>query len=383
MKNTMSRIIGILAALGVVAAIGFTLFKNKKEIDQNNTPLDRSNAAVAVSVASVTFGSLDENALFPATLKAFDEANISAQTSGIVSSLRLELGQQVSKGQTVGKIDTRLQEINLKTAEINLKTVETNKKSAEINLNKLAADYERAKELYENKAGLEVNMINAKNAYDNAKSTLENAKNSYDNAAVQIELIKQQIANANIIAPLGGTISAKNIKQGEFTNPGVVIASITNIGNLKASVFVEQSKVYQLKLGQVGVLTSSFFPNKNFTGKIIFISPKADANHNYQVDLLLTNTEGVSLKAGTDMFASFNIAKKASVLQIPKIALVLDHAEPFVYVLEQGKAVGKTIKTGAILYDKVEVLSGLKAGEKVVTNGQINIKEGSNIAVLN
>lgn len=383
MNNKMSKIIGFIAVLGVAAVIGFTLFKNKKEIDKNNTPVDRSNTAVAVSVASVAFGSLDENTLFPATLKAFDEANISAQTSGIVSNLNLELGQQVSKGQLVGKIDTRLQEINLKTAQINLKTVETNKKSAEINLNKLAADYERAKELYENKAGLEVNMINAKNAYDNAINTLENARNSYDNATAQIELIKQQIANANIITPLSGTISTKNIKQGEFTNPGVVIASITNISNLKASVFVEQSKIYQLKLGQEGVLTSSFFPNKNFTGKIIFISPKADANHNYQVDLLLTNTEGVSLKAGTDMFASFNTTKKASVLQIPKTALVLDHAEPFVYVLEQGKAVGKTIKTGAILYDKVEVLSGLKEGEKVITNGQINIKEGSKVAVLN
>ncbi len=380
MNHKMSKIIGFIAALGIAAAIGFTLFKNKKEIDKNNTPVDRSNAAVAVSVASVAFGSLDEHALFPATLKAFDEANISAQTSGIISSLNLEL---VSKGQTVGKIDTRLQEYNLKSAEINLKTVEANKKSAEINLSKLSADYERAKELYENKAGLEVNMINAKNAYDNAKNTLENANNSYDNAAVQIELIKQQITNAQIIAPLSGTISAKNIKQGEFTNPGVVIASITNIGNLKASVFVEQDKVYQLKLGQTGVLTSSFFPNKNFTAKIIFISPKADANHNYQVDLLLTHTEGVSLKAGTDMFARFNTSKKASVLQIPKTALVLDHAEPFVYVLEQGKAVGKTIKIGAVLYDKVEVLSGLNEGEKVITNGQINIKEGSNIAVLN
>jgi RND family efflux transporter MFP subunit len=162
-----------------------------------------------------------------------------------------------------------------------------------------------------------------------------------------------------------------------------VIASIINIGNLKASVFVEQSKVYQLKMGQVGVLASTFFPDKNFTGKIIFISPKADANHNYQVDLLLSNTKGVSLKAGTDMLVSFNTSKKASVLQIPKTALVLDRAEPFVYVLEQGKAVGKTIKKGAILYDKVEVLSGLKEGEKVITNGQINIKEGSKVAVLN
>lgn len=382
MKIKSATLISLVAVFVLTAIIATTLLKNKKEIDQRNTPVDRSNVPVAVSVASVLFDSLPENILFPATLKAFEESNICSQTSGILSKLSIELGQQVQQGKVVGKIDTRILEINLKNALVNLETAKVNKQSTANNLKKLEEEYLRAKDLFENQAGLEVNMINAKYAFDNAKLSFDNATNSYENALIQIELTKQQIANADIIAPLGGTISTKNLKIGEYVNPGTIIATITNIGSMKASVFVDQQVVYKLKIGQESILTSSFMPNKKFSGTIIYISPKSDANHNYQVDLLLKNTD-VALKAGTDMMARFGSSETGNVLQIPKNALVAEKDEAFVYVVEDNKAIGKPIKIGNILNGKVAVLSGLKEGEKVITNGQINVKEGSNVIIVN
>ena len=123
-------------------------------------------------------------------------------------------------------------------------------------------------------------------------------------------------------------------------------------------------------------------PDRRFSSNIIYISPKADANHNYQVDLLLKNTD-VALKAGTDMMASFGGSERGNVLQMPKNALVVEKDEAFVYVVENNTAVGKPIKIGSILNGKVEVLSGLKEGDKVITNGQINVKEGSKVTVVN
>jgi RND family efflux transporter MFP subunit len=382
MKISRATLISLVAVFVLVAIIAITLIKNKNEIDKSNTPVDRSNVPVAVSVASVSFDNMNESILFPATLKAFDESNIYSQTSGILSSLSIELGQYVQQGKVVGKIDTRILEINLKNAMVNLETAKVNKQSAANNLKKLEEEYIRAKELFENQAGLEVNMINAKYAFDNAKLSSDNANNSYENALVQIELTKQQIANTNIVAPLSGTISSKNLKRGEYVNPGAIIASITNIGSLKTSVFVDQSVVYRLKVGQQSFLTSSFMPDRRFSSNIIYISPKADANHNYQVDLLLKNTD-VALKAGTDMMASFGGSERGNVLQMPKNALVVEKDEAFVYVVENNTAVGKPIKIGSILNGKVEVLSGLKEGDKVITNGQINVKEGSKVTVVN
>ena len=130
------------------------------------------------------------------------------------------------------------------------------------------------------------------------------------------------------------------------------------------------------------MVSSSLFADKKLTGKVMYLSPKADQNHNYQVDLLLTNTNKLTLRAGTDVFVSFNAIKKSDVLQIPKAALVEDRQEPYVFVNVNGKAVGRTIKIGTIQNDQVEVISGLEAGETVITTGQINLSEGSNISVL-
>jgi RND family efflux transporter MFP subunit len=354
MKIINSKMLITIIVVVVLAAIGLTLAKNKQKINSSNQPIDRTEVPVAVTVVKAELATMDIKNAYPAVVKPYEEANITSQTNGLISSLDIELGQQLRKGQTVGKLDTKLAALNLIAAEISL--------------SKLEGDYRRAKELFENNAGMEINMINAKNAMDNA--------------AIQVKLIKQQIANADIIAPISGTISAKNIKAGEFANPGAPIASITNINALKVTVFVDQSVIYTLHINQLGMVSSSLFSDKKLTGKVIYLSPKADQNHNYQVDLLLTNTNKLTLRAGTDVFVSFNAIKKSDVLQIPKAALVEDRQEPYVFVNVNGKAVGRTIKIGTIQNDRVEVISGLEAGETVITTGQINLSEGSNISVL-
>lgn len=356
MKNkSLQNFILIAAITLVIIAIGFTLYQNKKVINEANKMVDRTEIPVAVTIAQVVLGNMELNSIYPAVIKPMDEANISSATSGIITNLNIELGQKVSKGQILGKIDDNILRINMN--------------SAELNLVKLKEDYQRAKELFDNKAGLEITMINAKNSYENAQN--------------QLSFAKQQLANANIISPLSGIISAKNVKYGEFINPGVVIATTTNISTVKASVFVDQSLSYSLKNGQTAIITSTIFPDKKLSGKIIFISPRADANHNFQVDLLITNNQLVALKAGTDVSVSFNVLEKNNVIQIPKSALVLDRQEPFVFVNNNEKAVGREIKIGVVKNDIVEILSGLQPGEEVITSGQINLKEGSNISIIN
>jgi len=362
-------ILPIVILIILTLVLAFTLIGNKKKIDQANKPVDRSQVPVSVTIAAAEIHGLDVNKKYPAIIVPYEQANVSSQTSGMLSALNIQLGQKVTKGQIIGKIDTRILEINLKSALINLK-------SAEIKRDKLLDDYNRAKDLYENKAGLEVSMLTA-------KSDFEGAANSYENTSVQIGLIRQQIENSTIYAPLTGIVSAKNSKQGEFVTQGVPIATITNITSLKATVFVDQQIAYQLRQAQIASITSPVFSGKQFEGKIIFISPVADANHNYQIDLLVANNDGVALKGGTDVQISFNTLSRKNALVIPKQALMTDAQQPYVYVVEGGTAKVKIITTGLVQNDQVEVLSGLKTGQAVVTGGQINLRDGSSISIIN
>ena len=358
-------IISVIAIL--IIAIFVTLSRNKSEIDEKNKAVDRTKIPVAVTIEKAVFGELITSNNYPATIKAENEANIFSQINGMISSLNMELGQVVKKGQVIGKIDTKTLIINLQIAQAAYNTAKLNKA-------KLYDDYKRAEDLFNHKAGTEMNMLNAKYAS-------EKAINDCENALQQVNFNKQQIANANIIAPLSGIINAKNSKEGEFVNPSVVIGSVTNISSVKATAYVNQSLVYSLTIGQtVNVFANAL--SSNFSGKIQYISPKADANHNYQVDVLVSNTGTIKLKPGTDVELQFN-AKPSKGILIPKLALVVDRKDPFVYVVENGVAKGRKIQIGSSDTDKVHVLSGIEANEEIVVNGQINLFDGSKVKVLN
>lgn len=361
-------IIPITIVLVLLLSIILVLAGNKKKLDKSKTYVDRASVPVAVSVAGATMELLDKTVKYPANIQPFDEAMVYAQTSGLIERLDIELGKQVTRGQVIGKIDTHILEINLQNALVNLQ-------SAAVNRNKLLDDYNRAKDLLANKAGLEVNMLTAKSNY-------EGALNNYENAQIQINLIRQQIANGAIVSPLSGTVSAHKVKQGEYINPGTPIATITDINTLKTTVYVDQPTAYQLRKGQMAMISAPVFGTRQLMGNIIYISPVADANHNYQVNLLITHQEEIPLKGGTDVQVSFTTVAPKEALQIPRAALMLDAQAPYVYVVENSKAHLVTIKTGMIQNDKAEVLSGLKAGQTVITSGQINVKEGSTVSII-
>lgn len=372
MKNSNPRkkklIVTAIVLTLVILPIIILLASNKKKINESSKPVDRTNVPVAVSVVTANLLPLEVKEQYPASIEPSDQVMVYAQTSGMIVMLDLDLGKQISKGQVIGRLDTRILELNLKNAQID-------RNSAAINKTKKYDDYKRAKDLYQNNAGLEVNMLTAKNDYDNAVNKLENT-------SLQIQLIQQQIRNSNIISPLSGTISAHMIKQGEFVNPGIPIATVSNTSKVKATVFVDQQMSYKLKTGESAIISSPLFGEQTFNGKINFISTVSDANHNYQVDLLIAGKKDFKLKGGTDVQVNFNTISKKEALQIPKSSLINDSKEPYVFIVNNGKAKTKIIKTGTIQNDLVEVLSGLDQGDSVITSGQINLREGSTINII-
>jgi RND family efflux transporter MFP subunit len=358
-------IIGLITFF--VITIFVTLSRNKSEIDKKNRAIDRTKIPVSVTTDKATYDELLTSSSYPATIKAQNEANIYSQINGIISSLNLELGQTVNKGQIIGKIDTKTLAINLQIAQAAYNTSKLNK-------TKLYNDYKRAEDLFNHKAGTELSMINAKYASDKAN-------NDYENALYQVNYNKQQISNANIVSPLSGVIIAKNSKEGEFVSPSIAIGSITNISTVKATAYVNQNMVYSLSLGQTVNVHASALA-LNLSGKIQYISPKADAYHNYQVDVLVSNSGTTKLKPGTDVELKFNTKSTKGIL-IPKSAIVVDRKEPFVFVIEKGIAKGKAIQIGGGDNEKIHVISGLNENDVVVVNGQINLFDGSKVKILN
>nr|HNI32729.1 biotin/lipoyl-binding protein [Chitinophagales bacterium] len=189
MKNKI--IIGIIAVL-LIGGMVYKLMANKKIIDKNAILIDRTNVPVSVTTFEASYFPISTDYSLPAVLDINKSGIITATQPGRLASFNIEIGQHVSKGQLIGKIDSKQREIGIKSSEATIK--------------KLEDDIIRTKDLI---------------AGDAAPATSINDLNyNLETTKIQKENMLQQIADNNIYAPISGTIVQKNANAGEFANPG-------------------------------------------------------------------------------------------------------------------------------------------------------------------
>lgn len=342
------RILILGVALLLFASIGFVLARNKKVIDAQKVVVDRSKVPVAVAVAKVAMQTVDGSLKLPATLEPSKQADISATTPGKITSLRIQLGSRVAAGQVIGSVDTRQQQLSVKDAQEALR--------------KAQKDYQLQKELFEGNAG--------------TAQSVKDAEHALEAARIRVQQSGQQVGEGVIKSPISGIVTVKNGEVGEYANPGASLATVVDVYNLKAVVFVSEKDVYQLKLGQSATIRADVLPGKSISGTVSFVSPVGDENHNYRVELSVAN-KAAELKAGTYINVTFDLGNSFQALQIPKIALVEGTKNPYVYVVNGNQAFVRKITLGRETGENVEVLNGLSDGDEVVTSGQINLTNGS------
>lgn len=343
------RVITIAIIVLIIVAIAYKLSVNKKSIDEKSKPAPVSNVSIPVKAMVTSFSEVNDALVKTGVLVPYREADIMAVSSGKLTAVQFVLGSKVSEGAVIAQIDSRGLQLSLEAAQLAR--------------DKASKDLKRYTVLLEGEATTEV--------------TLQDAKLSYDNASNQIEQIQKQMTDNKIKAPVSGQVVSKTKEAGEYVNAGTILGHIVDVSRLKVDVMVGELDAYTLKAGQQVKVKTDIYPEVVFTGKINFVSNQGDATHNYQVEIELQNRNDRPLKAGTFVYADFSRESHQRLMMIPRSSLVESLKNPYVYAIEDGKAVIKKIKVGREIGDNLEVLEGLGEGETIVTAGQVNIKEGS------
>ena len=345
-------IIGIIV-LVLVALIVFKLAANKSTLDKKKEPAQDSVVRIPVKAAPVKEQLQEINLVKTGSLAPFKEAKVLSTVGGTIQQLRFNLGDHVNEGQILAIMDTRLLQLDLQKAETNAA--------------KLRRDLQNYTELLEGQAA--------------TQEKVNEIRQNYLDAANQVSQVKKQISDAAVKAPTSGTIASKPLEQGVFANAGAEIATIVNLSQAKVQLNLTETEVYQAKQGQQVKITTDVYPGQVFNGKITFISPQADETHNYRVEILATNKEGSLLRSGTFVYADFSRKTTQNILLIPREALTESIKDASVYVVENNVVHQKPIKTGMEVGNQIQVINGLKTGEVVVTSGQINLKEGTQVSI--
>jgi membrane fusion protein (multidrug efflux system) len=343
----------ILIVVVLVALIVFRLASNKSTLDKKKEPTQDTLVRIPVKVAEAKEQRQEISLIKTGTLAPFKEAKVLSTTGGTIQQLRFNLGDHVREGQVLAVIDTRSAQLDLQKAESNA--------------TKLHRDLDTYTELLKGQAA--------------TQEKVNEIRQNYTDAANQVSQVKKQISDASIKAPTSGIISEKPVEQGVFVNAGTAIATIVNLSQGKVQINLTENEVYQVKQGQAVKITTDVYPDEVFNGKISFISPQADETHNYRVEIMTDNKESSPLRSGTFVYANFSRKTMQDVLLIPRDALTQSIKDASVYVVENNVVHQKPVKTGIEMNGLIQVVSGLKAGEIVVTSGQINLKDGTQVIV--
>ncbi|HEX3046193.1 MAG TPA: efflux RND transporter periplasmic adaptor subunit, partial [Bacillota bacterium] len=276
-----------------------------------------------------------------------------AETQGKVTAVMAEVGDYISAGTAIVKVDDELP----KAKFLAVKT----------NYEKAKKDYERFKVL------LKEDII--------SDSQFETSRLAYEAAEAEFTAARRDYKNAVITAPISGLITIRPVTFGTMIAPGMVVANIVDISKLKIRVNLAERDVFRLKAGDPAVITTDVYPTIKFKGQVKSISVKGDEAHTFTVETLITYQKEHQLKSGMFGRVTFYQPTDAPVLIIPREALIGSIKNAQVYVIKNNIAHLRDIVVGQDSGTGLVVLQGLNEGEQVVISGQDNLEDNSQVSV--
>lgn len=344
----MKRIIIVLALVGTLGLTAWTLLTNKKEVEAK-VYKPNPDRKVGVRTAIAELRNLSQETEFLGSFSPNREVEIRPQAGGQIIQLPIEEGQLVGSGRLLAKLDDEQLRYQVEGLQVTLE------------------GYQNDLKRYENLVkGDATPAVNVERAQLNIRAT-----------EAQIKQLKKQIANTTVTAPFAGIVTEKMVEKGSVVSIGSPIAKITDISALKLVVDVPEKAINQFRTGQSIAVSTEVYPEAHFTGRISMIAAQGNAAHNYPVEITVNNSGKNQLKAG--MYGSIaNTDKlKTQALAVPRQAILGSAKQPQIYVVENGKAMLKTVEIGTTTNDYYEITKGLKSGDQVVTSGQINLQNGT------
>lgn len=353
----------------------------------------RGDKGAAVQTATVGRENIQAKVSANGKIQAVVKVDLTANVMGQVTQLKVKEGDVVRKGDTILEIDPIRSRAAVQSLQAALEATGHDLETAKARLEQARKDFTRADANH--KAG-----IISQSDYDLAATALRTAQTTHESARRRVDQAKADLAGAQdtlnktrITAPMDGVVTAKRIELGETAviglqnQPGTVLVTISDMSKVEAQMEVDEASIPSVKLGQDAQVRIDAYPNQVFQGVVTEVggSPIVQTNVNeaikFKVKVQIKNPPA-SIRPGLSNQADIYTGRRDQVLSIPLQSLVMKDIKPKpgetlapgasreeegVFILEGGKAVFRPIKTGLMGELNVEVLSGLKGGERLIT----------------
>lgn len=362
-------------------------------------------------------------------IQAETKVNISAEVSGEIVSLPFKEGDVVNKGDLVVKIKPDAYYPKVKQEYAGIKVAESNLEAQEVNLKKFKLELDRIKTLFDKGLASQQDYDNAQTSYDATLAQMNTIRAQIQQQKASLSSVEYDISKTTINAPMSGTVTQLNNEEGEKVlgtsfNIGSQIMTISDLNSMEAQVEVGETDVTFVKLGDTARIEIDAFPGKTFTGYVYEIANTAKAKNtgtqeevvNFIVKIRV-NKEDYELRPGMSCTVDIEVESKDNVIAVPIQSVTTrdddsqgqmtfggdkDNSMPenlssqrdeklmkrmkpkeIVFIIENGSAIKKEVKTGISDDAFIEIIDGLNEGVEVVKGSfkAINKELDNNVKV--
>lgn len=358
MAAEKKHLVAIFAAAGLLALGGYAYYVNQAAPPAPQAPAGApapgkaggppGGFAIGVETVRVAPSVFVDDVAAVGSLKSNESVVLRPEIAGRIAAIHLREGMPAAKGAVLVALDASTQAAELRQAEANLALSQAN--------------HRRTEELYEKK------FVSAR-ARDEAGANLKVLE-------AAVALAQARLQKTQIRAPFAGIVGIRNVSVGDYVKEGQELVNIEDIGALKADFRLPESYLSRLRKGQSVEVSTDAMPGQTFKGTLDAIDPLLDASG--RAISLRARLENPDLKLRPGMFVRVRLAfgGERQGLAVPEEALVPAGDDNFVFRVSEGKAQRVMVKVGQRRDATVEITEGLKAGDEVVSAGQLKLRDG-------
>lgn len=344
----------------------------------------KSGGTIEVETTKVEKGDISPTVNADGLIAAKVAVNIQSQVMGEIIALPFKEGDSVKKGDLLVQINPDTYQRDVSSAKASLDAALVALDEAEVNLTQRKRDYERALKLHQEKIFSDEQLENSKLIYDQAVLQNKEAKTRVAQAKAAYERAQDYLAKTTLRSPIDGVITTLNAKEGEtaimgtMNFAGTVILVVSDLSEIITEVQVDEADFPKLKMGQKATVIIDALGGKKYEGKVIEIGASAQQStsglqtniRQFKVKITITNPDK-DLKPGMTTRVKLYADQRTGVLKVPIGAVKSDvkdgEQQYYCLIVEKGKVKRCEIKTGLADDINIEITSGLKEGDEIIT----------------
>jgi RND family efflux transporter MFP subunit len=401
---------GVLVAIVAVLALGGMVVYNRTggSAGASNGAGGRSGGPggrggttrppMPVEFATVKRAAVSEQIVVVGNLIGEATVEVVPRVNGRLQAVNVKLGDPVSKGQIIARVEDREIQEQVRQAEASYQVSQASIRQREADLKLAKTNLDRSRSLFERQLLPQQTFDDTEARYQAALAQVDLAKAQFEQAKARLDELKITLSNTIIMSPVDGFVGKRMLDPGAFASTNVPVVSVVDISRVRMVANLVERDVRRVPTGTGANVEVDAFPGEKFKGRVSRIAPVFDpATRTAEIEIEVPNA-GFRLKPGMYARVQLTVDQKPDALTVPRSALVAVDGKNGVFVAEKpadvqpaargSESSGMTarflpVETGIRDGESIEITAGLRDGAQVITTGAGGLKDGDRIVPAN